>query len=377
MQRTLLNRFSVQTWSRWIAACMLAAGASVQAERIKDVADVGGIRSNQLIGYGLVVGLDGSGDKDTDSPYMAQSLRNMLTRLGVIIPPDVKLKPKNSAAVMLNADLPPFAKVGQKIDVTISSLGDAKSLRGGTLLMSPLKGADGQVYAVAQGNLLVSGLSAQGKDGSKVTVNHPNAGRIPNGATVERTVNTPFGKGNSLTLNLKDGDFSTAKRVTDAINKAAGEGVASPIDATTVRVSAPLDVGQRVSFMAMIQELEVTPAESAAKVIVNSRTGTVVINANVRVSPAAVSHGNMVVKVTEDAAVSQPAPFSQGQTTTTQQSNVSASEENKRMFVFNPGVSLEEVVRAVNEVGAAPSDVVAILEALKEAGALKADLLVI
>lgn len=377
MQRTLLNRFSVQTWSRWIAACMLAAGASVQAERIKDVADVGGIRSNQLIGYGLVVGLDGSGDKDTDSPYMAQSLRNMLTRLGVIIPPDVKLKPKNSAAVMLNADLPPFAKVGQKIDVTISSLGDAKSLRGGTLLMSPLKGADGQVYAVAQGNLLVSGLSAQGKDGSKVTVNHPNAGRIPNGATVERTVNTPFGKGNSLTLNLRDGDFSTAKRVTDAINKAAGEGVASPIDATTVRVSAPLDVGQRVSFMAMIQELEVTPAESAAKVIVNSRTGTVVINANVRVSPAAVSHGNMVVKVTEDAAVSQPAPFSQGQTTTTQQSNVSASEENKRMFVFNPGVSLEEVVRAVNEVGAAPSDVVAILEALKEAGALKAELLVI
>lgn len=349
----------------------------LHAERIKDLANIQGVRNNQLLGYGLVVGLDGSGDKVGSAPFTEQSLRSMLTQLGIVVPPNTTLNPKNVAAVTVHADLPPFSKPGQQIDVTVSSIGDAKSLRGGALLMTPLKGIDGQVYAVAQGNLVVGGLSAEGGDGSKVTINIPSSGRVPNGATVERSVPTPFGNDPLLTLNLKQGDFTTVQRVTDAINTAIGAGTAFAVDSTSVKVNAPKDIAQRVGFVAMIENLDVDPADAVARVVVNSRTGTVVINSTVRVSPAAVSHGSLVVTISENAQVSQPNPLAGGDTVVTPQSDVSVSEDGRRMFVFDPGVTLDTVVRAVNRVGAGPSDLVAILEALKQAGALKADLVVI
>ena len=373
-QRDFLSRLLV-------AGVLLGAGlvsGPAQAERVKDVATIQGVRPNQLIGYGLVVGLDGGGDKNTSAPYTEQSLRNLLTQLGVVVPPIQRLKPKNVAAVSLTAELPPFAKPGMRIDVTVSSIGDAKELRGGTLLMAPLKGADGQVYAVAQGDLIVGGMSASGADGSKVTVNIPTAGRIPGGATVERAVTTPFASGDALTLNLREGDFTTAKRVADAINKAVGAGVAQPLDASSIKVHAPMDPSERVDFVATIENLEVRSGDAAARVIVNARTGTVIINSAVRVSPAAVSHGNLIVTITENPQVSQPAPFARGRTVVTPQSDVQVTQEGgNRMFVLRPGVSLDTLVRAVNQVGAAPSDVVAILDALKRAGALKAELVVI
>lgn len=361
-----------------LLVCSVVASSLAHADRIKDIASIQGVRVNQLIGYGLVVGLDGSGDKNTSSPFTEQSLRTMLTQLGIVVPPNVQLKPKNVAAVTVHTDLPPFSKPGQQVDVTVSSIGDAKSLRGGSLLMTPMKGIDGQVYAIAQGNLVVGGLSAEGADGSKVTINIPSSGRIPGGATVERAVPTPFGQEAMLTLNLKQGDFTTVQRVTDAINTAIGPGTAYPTDSTSIKVNAPKNIGQRVGFVSMIENLQVDPAEAVAKVIVNSRTGTVVINSTVKVSPAAVSHGNLVVTISENAEVSQPNPFASGRTAVTQQSNVSVEAPgDRRMFVFDPGVTLDAVVRAVNQVGAGPSDLVAILEALKQAGALKADLVVI
>ncbi|MCW8891619.1 MAG: flagellar basal body P-ring protein FlgI, partial [Sedimenticola sp.] len=262
-------------------------------------------------------------------------------------------------------------------DITVSSIGDAKSLRGGTLLMSPLKGADGKVYAIAQGNLVVGGLSASGADGSSITINIPSVGRIPNGATVERTVASGFHQGNFLTLNLHEGDFTTAKRVVDAINTAIGPGMAKAIDATSIRVNSPSDPGQRVTFVSLVENLPVNPGETAAKVIVNSRTGTVVISNQVQVSPAAVSHGSLTVTISENTEVSQPDALSGGTTAVVPRSDLNVAEGGSRMFLFNPGVSLNEVVRAVNQVGAAPSDLVAILEALKQAGALKAELVVI
>ena len=301
----------------------------------------------------------------------------MLTQLGIVVPPNINLNPKNVAAVTVHAMLPPFAKPGQEIDVTVSSIGDAKSLRGGSLLMTPLKGIDGQVYAIAQGNLVVGGLSSEGADGSKVTINIPSSGRVPGGATVERSVPTPFGDDAMLTLNLKSGDFTTVQRVTDAINKAIGGGTAFAVDATSVKVNAPKNIGQRVGFVSLVENLEVDPAAAVARVIVNSRTGTVVINSTVRVSPAAVSHGSLTVTISENAQVSQPNPLAAGTTVVTPQSDVSVQEGGSRMFVFDPGVTLDTVVRAVNQVGAGPSDLVAILEALKQAGALKADLVVI
>ncbi len=362
-----------------LAALLILAMQSAQAERIKDLASIQGVRNNQLLGYGLVVGLDGSGDKAGSSPFTRQSLRSMLTQLGIVVPPHIQLNPKNVAAVTVHADLPPFSKPGQQIDVTVSSIGDAKSLRGGSLLMTPMKGIDGQVYAIAQGNLVVGGLAAEGSDGSKVTINIPSSGRVPGGATVERSVPTPFGEDAMLTLNLKSGDFTTVQRVTEAINKAIGEGTAFAVDATSVKVNAPKNIGQRVGFVSMIENLQVDPDEAVARVIVNSRTGTVVINSTVRVSPAAVSHGNLVVTISENTQVSQPGPFSRGgRTVTTPQSDVSVSAPgDRRMFLFDPGVTLDTVVRAVNQVGAGPSDLVAILEALRQAGALKADLVVI
>ncbi|WP_031433586.1 flagellar basal body P-ring protein FlgI [Methylomarinum vadi] len=355
--------------------CLIWVSEAVQAERIKDLAAVAGVRSNQLVGYGLVVGLPKLGDK---TKFTGQSLVNMLTQLGMNWPQGVNPKAKNIAAVAVSAELPPFAKPGQTIDVTVSSIGDAKSLRGGTLLMSPLKGADGKVYAVAQGNLVVGGLSASGRDGSKITVNNPTVGRIPNGATVERSVPTPFTQGNALIFNLHNADFTTANRMVEAINRMLGPDTARALDGTSVKVSAPADPSQRVIFASMIENITVLPDDAPARVIVNSRSGTVVINSKVRVQPAAVSHGSLTVTISETPQVSQPAPLSRGQTVVTSQSEISVEEEGaNHMFVFNPGVSLDEIVKAVNDVGAAPSDLVAILEALKSAGALRAELIVI
>jgi flagellar P-ring protein precursor FlgI len=358
----------------FLALLGIVCTGPANAERIKDIASIEGVRSNQLVGYGLVVGLDKSGDK---TAFTGQSLRSMLARLGLTLPPGIDPKAKNIAAVSIQAELPPFAKPGQTIDVTVSSLGDAKSLRGGTLLMSPLKGADGQVYAIAQGSMVVSGLSASGQDGSSVTVNNPNVGRIPNGATVERTVNTSFSDGDALIFNLHTSDFTTANRMAESINKILGANTAKALDATSVRVNAPMDPNQKVTFASVIENMTVIPDDAPARVIVNSRTGTVVINGKVRVQPTAVSHGSLTVTITEDPQVSQPNAFSTGQTVVTPQSNVKVEEEKNHMFVFNPGVSLDEVVKAVNNVGAAPSDLVAILEALKSSGSLHAELIVI
>ncbi len=362
-------------WRGMVFLMLFLCSEWVWAERIKDLASMAGVRSNQLVGYGLVAGLPKSGDK---TKFTGQTLANMLTRLGLRLPPGIDPKAKNIAAVALSAELPPFAKPGQTIDVTVSAIGDAKSLRGGTLLLSPLKGVDGKVYAMAQGNLVVGGLSASGADGSNITVNNPTVGRIPSGATVERTVATPFENANELIFNLHNPDFTTATRMVRAINQKLGEGTARAIDATSVRVSAPADRSQRVMFASLVENLTVLPDDAPARVIVNSRSGTVIINSKVRVQPAAVSHGSLTVTISENPQVSQPNPLAQGQTTVTPQSQVKVNETGaNHMFVFNPGVSLDEIVKAVNAVGAAPSDLVAILEALKAAGALRAELIVI
>ncbi len=349
------------------------------ADRVKDLASVAGVRNNQLAGYGLVVGLNGTGDQTTQTPFTVQSIINMLTQFGVTIPPGVSLQLKNVAAVTIHTDLPPFAKPGQTIDVTVSSIGNAKSLRGGALLMAPLRGADGNVYAIAQGNLIVGGFGASGNDGSKVTVNIPSAGRIPNGATVERTVPSDFLTREAVVLNLHVPDFTTSNRLAQQINRIMGPGTAESLDAVSVSVRAPADPMQRTAFVSALEGLEVQPGEVQARVIVNSRTGTVVIGDNVRVTPAAVSHGSLVVTISERPFVSQPiAPFSNsGETVALPDSEVTIQQEEASMFLFEPGTSLDEIVRAVNRVGAAPGDLVAILEALKQAGALRAELVVI
>lgn len=352
--------------------------STAHAERIKDLSSVQGMRDNQLIGYGLVVGLDGSGDTVNQVAFTAQSLKNMLSQLGIVIPPGAKPKPKNIAAVILHATLPPFIKKGQTIDVTASSIGNAKSLRGGTLLMSPLKGADGKVYAVAQGSLLVGGLGVEGSDGSSITINVPSVGRIPKGAIIERTINNSLGHTNKLVLNLFTADFTTASRMSDAINTTFGTGTAKAIDPISVEVLAPQLPEDKIAFLSMIENITVAPGEAAARVIINSRTGTVVISSAVRVSEAAVSHGNLVVTIQESNDVSQPNSFSQnGTTEVIADSQIDVVSEDNRMFVFDPGVDLNDIVRAVNKVGAAPGDLVAILEALKMAGALHAELVVI
>ena len=359
--------------STLLLLCIFASEA-VSADRIKDLTSIAGIRSNQLVGYGLVVGLDGTGDKTV---FTMQSLKSMLTQLGVTIPPGVNPKSKNVAAVSLHAELPAFAKPGQQIDVTVSSIGEAKSLRGGTLLLSPLKGADGNVYAIAQGNVIVGGFGVAGKDGSSITVNVPSVGRVPNGASVERVVNTAFSMGGSIILNLNRPDFTTANRVVELVNSSFGEGTAYAMDGTSIKVAAPRDLSQRVAFISSLENLQVDPAQAAAKVIVNSRTGTVVIGSNVRVSAAAVTHGSLTVTITSNPGVSQPAALSRGETVVVPATDIEVTEENNRMFKFDPGTSLDEIVRAINQVGAAPGDLVAILEALKEAGALRANLIVI
>lgn len=349
----------------------------VWAERIKDLATISGVRDNQLVGYGIVVGLNGTGDKTNSSPFTVQSVKSMLNQLGVTIPANVNLQMKNVAAVMLHATLPPFSKPGQKIDVTASSLGDAKSIRGGNLLMAPLKGADGQVYAIAQGSLVVGGFGAESTDGSKITVNIPSVGRIPNGATVERIVPSSFAMGNHIVFNLHEPDFTTATRMAEVINKTLGAGSAVAVDGSSVSLIAPKDNSQRVGFVSLIENITFEPAEAAAKIVVNSRTGTIVIGRNVSVSAAAVTHGSLTVTITNKPIVSQPGPLSDGQTAVVDNQDIQITEENNRMFLFDPGITLKDIVDAVNSVGAAPGDLVAILEALKQAGALKAELIII
>ena len=349
-----------------------------RAERVKDLATFSGVRSNQLVGYGLVVGLDGTGDRTTQAPFTTQTLVNMLERLGITLPKGINLQLKNIAAVTVHADLPPFSKPGQTIDVTVSSIANAESLRGGTLLMTPLKGIDGQIYAIAQGNLTVGGLGVSGSDGSSVTIGVPSVGRIPNGASVEKEIPNTFANGDSLQLNLNRSDFTTATRLMNRINEMLGNGTALAIDSTTVRIAAPTSVGDRISFVSVIENIEFMPGDAPARVIMNARTVRVVISSHVRVLPAAVSHGSLVVSITEDYDVSQPAPFARrGRTVVTPDSNIDVTQEDSRMFLFKPGVDLSEIVRAVNDVGAAPGDLVAILEALHAAGALRAELLVI
>lgn len=373
-----MNARTQRTFACALAAVFLSAAVPAGAERVKDLADVQGVRSNPLVGYGLVVGLSGTGDQTSQAPFTVQSLKSMLAQLGVTVPANVNPQLKNVAAVAVQAELPPFAKPGQRIDITVSSIGNSASLRGGSLLMTPLKGADGQVYAIAQGNIIVGGLGVSGQDGSRISINIPSAGRVPNGASVERPVLNPFGgSAGELVLNLHDADFTTAARLADGINTQMQAPIARAVDAVTVKVQAPFDANARVAFMSQIENLEVRPGEAPARVIVNSRTGTVVINRRVEVLPAAVSHGTLTVTIAERQDVSQPGPFSNGETAVVPRSQIQVTEENKPMFVFGPSADLDDIVRAVNQVGASPGDLVAILEALREAGALRAELVVI
>jgi flagellar P-ring protein FlgI len=366
-------------WAVSLALLATVAGApQAHAERVKDIATVSGVRSNQLVGYGLVVGLDGTGDQTSQAPFTIQSIRNMLAKFGVTIPANVNPQLKNVAAVVIHAELPPFTKAGQTIDITVASIGNAGSLRGGSLLMTPMRGIDGEVYAIAQGAMAVSGFGANGKDGSRISLNIPSSGRIPNGAIVEREVQNGFANTPNVVLNLNSPDFTTAARLAEGINKKLGEGTAEAVDAVSVKVAAPTDANHRIAYVSTLETIEIEPGDAPARVIVNSRTGTVVIGSHVRVSEAAVAHGSLSVTITERQDVSQPNPLGRGDTVVTPRSTIEIQQpEQARMFVFNAGVNLDEIVRAVNQVGAAPGDLVAILEALKEAGALRAELIVI
>ncbi|WP_374526849.1 flagellar basal body P-ring protein FlgI [Novosphingobium sp.] len=362
----------LMTLIAFLAAAILPAPAL--AERVRDLGAFQGVRSNQLTGYGIVVGLPGTGDDSLE--YLTLAMRGVSGRVGVQLPPGINPSLKNAAAVMITADLPAFAKPGQHIDITVSAIGKAKSLRGGTLILTPLYGADGQIYAMAQGNLAVGGLGISGADGSKLTVNIPTVGRIADGASVERAVDTGFASGDVLRWNLFQADFMTATRVKDAINT-EWPGTATVEDGVTLALRLPPGADTRASMIASIEMLDVTPAETPARVIVNSRTGTVVINSAVRLYPAAISHGKLTVRIEEDPTVVQPAPFSRGQTATQQNSNLSATEEGNHVVLFKPSASLAKLVDALNLLGVSPSDLVAILEALKQAGSLKAEMVVI
>ncbi|MFK3889722.1 flagellar basal body P-ring protein FlgI [Sphingomonas sp. NPDC079357] len=359
----------------FIALVALLVSVPAHADRIKDLGGFQGIRSNQLTGYGVVVGLPGTGDDNLE--YTVQSVKAVASRFGLQLPASANPGLKNAAVVLITAELPPFAKPGQRIDITVASMGKAKSLRGGALVLTPLLGADGQVYAMAQGNLAVGGLGAEGADGSKIVVNVPSTGRIPEGATVERAVATGFADTPFLTYNLARADFTTAQNVAAAINRKLGFGSAQATDAVSVAVRAPVGADVRATLMSEIENLTVDSAEPPARVIVNARTGTVVINSAVRLAPAAVTHGKLTVRIDESQRVSQPAPLSNGQTALENRSNVQVTEEKKPMFLLTPGPKLADVVKAVNAIGASPADLVAILEALKEAGALKAELVVL
>lgn len=360
-----------------LALLFLSSSALTQAERIKDITSVAGVRSNKLVGYGLVVGLDGTGDQTNQSPFTIQSFNNMLQQFGITVPEGTRVQTKNVAAVMIQAELPPFAKPGQTLDITVSSISNATSLRGGSLLMTTLKGPDGEVYALAQGNLVVGGFGAEGRDGSRISVNIPSVGRIPEGATVEREVKNDFASGQPIVLNLNRADFTTANRVAQAINEMLGPDVAHAQDAVSVAVSAPQNPSHRVDFLSLLENIEVIPGEEAAKVVINSRTGTIVVGQHVRVSPVAITHGNLTVSISEDYTAVQPNPLGGGETVILPGSNIEITEETNPMFKFAPGNTLEDIVRSVNNVGASPGDLMAILEALKQSGALKAQLMVI
>jgi flagellar P-ring protein FlgI len=384
MQR---KRFSMnQAWLRERApaallalaalAGLLFAATPVRAERVKDLATIQGVRPNQLIGYGLVVGLDGSGDQTTQTPFTVQSLQAMLTQLGITLPTGTNLQLKNVAAVMVTATLPAFAQPGQPVDVTVSSLGNARSLRGGTLLMTPLKGADGQIYAVAQGNVLVAGAGASA-GGSKVQINHLSAGRVPGGATVERAVATPFLLSDHVRLELTTTDFSSAGGMVDAINERFGEGTAQALDGRVIEVKAPATPNDRVRFIAKLENVDVATVEPSARVIINARTGSIVMNRTVTLQPAAVAHGNLSVTINATPQVSQPAPLSQGQTVVVDKNDIQIKQEGGALLKLPKAANLADVVKALNALGANPGDLVAILQALKAAGALRADLEVI
>ena len=367
-----------------LALMMMVIGAfNANADRLKDMTSIAGVRSNQLIGYGVVVGLAGTGDGS--STLTQQSLESLISQFRINID-SANLSAKNAAAVMITADLPPFTKPGQNIDITVSTLGAAKSLRGGTLLMTPLLGADGETYAIAQGNLVVGGLGVTGNDGSSVIVNIPTVGRIPNGAVVERMVDTPFLSSENIILNLHQGDFSTATNIAETINEIFGEGVAVSLDSSSIKVRAPVDPSQRVSFVSLLENIDVEPARPAAKVIVNSRTGTIVIGGDVRVTPAVVTHGSLTVRVEEDTNVTSTGTTTttDGMTTTapgdavtTEDSTITIEEEPAKAFIFDTGTQLSDIVDAINAVGAGAADLVTILEALREAGALRAELIII
>jgi flagellar P-ring protein precursor FlgI len=370
---------------RYLMIGLLLASSSAMADRIKDLASVAAMRSNQLIGYGLVVGLQGTGD-GVDVNFTAQSMKTLLYRLGVAVEGPLadfetaastgKIDVKNVAAVMVTAELPGFAKPGQKIDVNVAAIGKASSLRGGVLLLSNLRGVDGEIYALAQGSLNATGVDSSSA-GSKVAIGVPTSSRIPGGATVERMVNNPFDRAERVLLNVREADFTTTNAIVSAINERFGNDVARALDGVSISLQAPPDQTQRVAFMSMIENMDVNPGDPPARVVVNAKTGTVVISRNVRVSAAAVTHGTITVSISTTNEVSQPGPLSQGQTAAVQNSTIEVSEPNKPMFLFQPGVDLRQIVDAVNQVGATPSALIAILEALKSSGSLRAELLVI
>ncbi|GAA0756629.1 flagellar basal body P-ring protein FlgI [Ideonella azotifigens] len=357
----------------------LAVGAVLPAQaaqRIKEVASVQGVRSNQLIGYGLVVGLDGTGDQTAQVPFTAQGVSSMLQQMGISVPPGTSMQLKNIAAVLVTATLPAFAQPGQQIDVSVSSIGNAKSLRGGSLVATPLKGADGEVYAVAQGGLIVGGAGAS-QGGSKVQINHLSGGRVPEGATVERTVPTPLSQGDSIQLDVNSADFNTARAVAQAINAAKGPGTAQAVDGRVVRVRAPQDMNERVSFLADIENLPLELAKPAAKVVMNPRTGSIVLNQAVSLAPCAVAHGSLSVTINSTPTVSQPNALSGGTTTVTEKTDISIAQQGGNVIQLPASAQLADVVKALNALGATPQDLLAILQAMKAAGALQADLEVI
>ena len=360
-----------------LACCLLPLwSGGAHADRIKDLASVQGVRNNQLVGYGLVVGLDGTGDQTTQTPFTTQSIINMLAQLGTTLPTTQSLQLKNVAAVMVTANLPPFARIGQQIDITVSSMGNAKSLRGGTLVMTPLKGADGQIYAQAQGNIMVGGVGAVGP-GAKAVINHLSAGRIAGGATVERQVPTALGQGPFVFYEMGTTDFGTTQRVVEAINREMGAGVAQAVDGRVIQVLAPEESSARVAFMGRVENLEVRPMKTAAKVIVNPRNGSVVMNQTVTIESCAIAHGSLSVVVNTEQQVSQPNALAGGQTVTTSQSEVDIKLGGGALMYLKAGVNLSDVVRAINALGANPQDLISILQAMKSAGALRAELEVI
>jgi flagellar P-ring protein precursor FlgI len=359
-----------------ILAALVAAAPAAHAERLKDMASIAGVRQNQLSGYGLVVGLDGTGDQTTQTPFTVQSIIAMLQQKGVNLPPTGQLQLKNVAAVMVTTSLPAFAQPGQTIDITVSSIGNAKSLRGGTLLMTPLHGADGQVYAMAQGNVLVGGVGASA-GGAQVQVNHLSVGKISSGATVEKAVASNLGENNQIRLELNQTDFATASRVVTALNDQFGVGTATALDGRVIRVRTPASSDARVSFIGLMENIDVKPAAAAAKVILNARTGSVVMNQAVTLDTCAISHGNLSVTIGADTQVSQPAPGSRGRTAVTTTPSVEIKKDPGKVVLVKGGASLAEVVKAMNSIGATPQDLLAILQALKAAGSLRAELEII